>query len=100
MRRSRRSGTAGGPCRANRRSKAAPGRDRTANSPLQAELYVSAEAIGLIRSGQDVRVRYDAFPYLRYGSYHGRVVQVSHTALTQADNISTPIPIKDAAVTG
>jgi membrane fusion protein len=68
------------------------------DSPLQAELYVSADAIGLIRNGQHVRLRYDAFPYLRYGSYHGHVVQVSHTALTAADNIVSPLSIKEAAV--
>ena len=44
--------------------------------PLRAELYLGSEAIGLLRTGQRVSLRYDAFPYQRYGLYGGSVVEV------------------------
>lgn len=48
-------------------------------SPMEAVLYVPSTAIGFIKAGQDVRVSYDAFPYQRFGQYHGTVQSVSQT---------------------
>jgi membrane fusion protein len=66
------------------------------NSPLQAELFVPARAVGLAEVGQDVRILYDAFPYQKFGTYRGRIVKVSHTALTAAD-VATPVTLKETA---
>jgi membrane fusion protein len=63
---------------------------------LQAVLFVPARAAGLIDVGQRVRLLYDAFPYQKYGTHGGRVIQVSHTALTSAD-LSGPIALKEPA---
>ena len=43
-----------------------------------------------------MRLLYDAFPYQKYGTHGGRVVGVSHTALTSAD-LSGPISLKEPA---
>lgn len=48
-------------------------------SPMEAVLYVPSTAIGFIKVGQEVRVSYDAFPYQRFGQYHGVVQSVSQT---------------------
>lgn len=48
-------------------------------STMEAVLYVPSTAIGFIKAGQDVRVSYDAFPYQRFGQYHGVVDSVSQT---------------------
>ncbi|MEY4767153.1 MAG: hypothetical protein RI907_3826 [Pseudomonadota bacterium] len=55
-----------------------------ASSPLQAVLYLPSTAIGFIRPGQSVRLAYDAFPYQRFGLYHGvvRTVAQSDTPMT------------------
>jgi membrane fusion protein len=66
------------------------------DSPLQAELFVPARAIGLVEVGQNVRILYDAFPYQKFGTYRGRIIKVSHTALT-ADDVAAPIPLKETA---
>ncbi|MGC4060503.1 MAG: HlyD family efflux transporter periplasmic adaptor subunit [Aquabacterium sp.] len=50
-----------------------------ANSPMEAVLYVPSTAIGFIKAGQGVRLSYDAFPYQRFGQYHGVVQSVSQT---------------------
>jgi len=48
-------------------------------SPMEAVLYVPSTAIGFIKAGQGVRLSYDAFPYQRFGQYHGTVESVSQT---------------------
>ena len=48
---------------------------------LIAELYVPTRAVGFMRPGQNVRLRYDAFPHRRFGVYSGTVTQVSSTIL-------------------
>lgn len=54
---------------------------------MEAVLHVPSTAIGFIREGQAVRVSYDAFPYQRFGQYHGTVRSVSRHDVrpTQAD---------------
>jgi membrane fusion protein len=63
-------------------------------SKLQAQLFVPAKAIGFIEPGQDVRLLYDAFPYQQFGTYRGRIAEVSHTLLTPND-IAIPVPLKE-----
>jgi len=64
---------------------------------LLAEAFVPAHSIGQVQTGQSVRIRYDTFPYQKYGVFKGTVTQVSHTALTSADNLMTPVPLKDTS---
>jgi membrane fusion protein len=63
---------------------------------LQAELFLPARAIGFVEPGQPVRILYDAFPYQHFGTYSGRVVEVSQTILTSSDAIG-PIALKEPA---
>lgn len=51
------------------------------DSRLEIWLYAPSDAIGFVHPGQDVRVRFDAFPYRRYGSAKGVVTQVSRVAV-------------------
>jgi multidrug efflux pump subunit AcrA (membrane-fusion protein) len=44
---------------------------------LQAELLVPPSGIGKLRVGQGVKLRYEAFPYERYGIRHATVSWVS-----------------------
>ena len=65
-------------------------------SVLQAELFVPARAIGFVEPGQEVRILYEAFPYQQFGTYRGRVNNVSQTMLTKSD-ISGPIDLREPA---
>ena len=56
-----------------------------AGSMLQAQLFAPSRAIGFVEPGQAVRLRFEAFPYQRYGHREGRVVEVSRTPLASAD---------------
>lgn len=52
---------------------------------LQAELWVPSRAAGFVQAGDEVRLMYDAFPYQRFGSGHGRVASVSTTPVDPKD---------------
>jgi membrane fusion protein len=54
-------------------------------APLEAHLFAPSRAIGFIRAGQEVRVRYPAFPYQKFGSHRARVLSVSRSALAPAE---------------
>lgn len=66
------------------------------DSVLQAELFVPTRAIGFVQPGQEVRILYDAFPYQQFGTYRGRVIEISQTILTRTDAIG-PIELKEPA---
>lgn len=51
------------------------------NTELQAELFVPTRAYGFVVEGQNTRIRYQAFPYQRFGIYEGRVAQISKSIL-------------------
>lgn len=56
-----------------------------AGSDLQATLYGSSRAIGFIKPGQQVSLRYQAYPYQKFGAYRGSVVSVSRAAINPAE---------------
>ncbi|MDN6887283.1 HlyD family efflux transporter periplasmic adaptor subunit [Variovorax sp. CAN2819] len=52
------------------------------SATLEAQLMVPSRAIGFIRNGKKVVLRYQAYPYQKFGQHHGRVSEVSRTALS------------------
>ncbi len=52
-----------------------------AGGQLQAELLVPSRAVGFIRPGDTVRLRYQAFPYQKFGHQPGIVRRISRHAL-------------------
>jgi membrane fusion protein len=69
--------------------KASPQRTAIAILPkggrLQAELLVPTRAIGFVKTGQPVRLLYDAFPYQKFGFYDGTITEVSKTVVSGND---------------
>lgn len=61
---------------------------------FQAELFVPSRAIGFISEGQTVRLRYDAFPYRRFGIYEGKVSTISKHVLLPSE-LPVPLEIKE-----
>jgi membrane fusion protein len=66
------------------------------DSILQAELLVPTRAIGFVRSGQKVKIKYEAFPHQNFGTYAGQISNVSQTIVTGSD-ASGPIVLKEPA---
>lgn len=67
-------------------------------SRLEAQLLVPSSAIGFVAPGNRVVLRYQSYPYQKFGQQYGRVVQVSRSALTPAEaasllgqNVATPL---------
>jgi membrane fusion protein len=58
---------------------------------FQVELFVPSRAIGFLTTGQKVRIRYDAFPYRRFGVYEGEVSVISKHVLLPSE---LPVPLK------
>lgn len=56
-----------------------------ADSKLEAQLYGPSNAIGFVRPGQRVLLRYHAFPYQKFGQYEGVVKSVSRTTIGSAE---------------
>ncbi|MCJ8269053.1 MAG: HlyD family secretion protein, partial [Psychrosphaera sp.] len=52
---------------------------------LEAKLMVPSRAIGFMAPGQLVRLRYDAFPFQRYGTYVGKVLTISKSTLSASE---------------
>ncbi|PIV33230.1 MAG: hemolysin D [Lysobacterales bacterium CG02_land_8_20_14_3_00_62_12] len=52
-----------------------------AGASLQAQLLVPSRAIGFIAPGDTVLLRYQAFPYQKFGHHRGKVVRISRSAL-------------------
>ncbi|WP_140637134.1 HlyD family secretion protein [Methylibium rhizosphaerae] len=50
-------------------------------SALEAELYAPSRAVGFIQPGAPVLVRYQAFPYQKFGQHQGVVREVAGVAL-------------------
>jgi len=65
-------------------------------SPIIAEVYVPSRAIGFLKKGQEVRIRYDAFPYQQFGSAKGVVRAISDTVLRPED-INAPMRLNEPA---
>lgn len=55
------------------------------DAQLQARLLVPSRAIGSVHVGDAVRVRYQAFPYQRYGSFTGAITEISRTLIAPAE---------------
>lgn len=48
---------------------------------LEAELMVPSRAIGFIEPGDDVLLRYQAYPYQKFGHHAGRVARISRSTV-------------------
>jgi membrane fusion protein len=59
---------------------------------LEAQLYAPSRAIGFIEPGRRVLLRYDAFPYQKFGQYEGVVKAISKTALGPGEAQYAGIP--------
>jgi membrane fusion protein len=49
--------------------------------------------VGFVRAGQAVRLRFEAFPYQKYGHQPGHVVEVSRTPLAPAELAALALPV-------
>ncbi len=53
-----------------------------AGAKLEAHLYSPSRSIGFTRPGQKVMIRYQAYPYQKFGHYQGVVTNLSRSAMS------------------
>lgn len=58
---------------------------------MRAELYAPSRAVGFVRAGDPVLIRYQAFPYQKFGHQKGIVESVARTALPTSELIPTGV---------
>jgi membrane fusion protein len=61
---------------------------------MHVELLVPTRAIGFVKPGQEVVLRYEAFPYERFGQYRGVINDIGRNVWTQGEKIG-PLSAKE-----
>ena len=64
-------------------------------SDLRAELLVPSRAIPTLRPGGSVLLRYEAFPYQKFGHHVGHVTHIGRNALSPAETEALDLPDPD-----
>ncbi len=60
-------------------------------SVLHAEMLVPTRAIGFVSKGKDVVMRYEAFPFERFGQYHGVISEVGQTVWSAGEKVGPTV---------
>lgn len=66
-----------------------------ADARLQAHLFAPSSAVGFVKPDQPVLLRYQAFPYQKFGLQAGQVAQVSRSPLQASELVGIPLPRAD-----
>jgi len=67
------------------------------DAKLQAHLFAPSSAVGFVRPDQVVQLRYQAFPYQKFGHQAGAVAQVSRSPLQSTELTGLPLPASMSA---
>lgn len=60
-----------------------------AGAELEAEIYAPSRSVGFIKPGMAVKLRYEAYPYQKFGQYEARVIEVSNMSM-RTDELTLP----------
>ncbi len=63
-----------------------------AKTPLQARLFAPSRTIGFIRPGDKVLLRYQAYPYQKFGLHEGKVSSISTAAMASSELAGFTLP--------
>lgn len=66
-----------------------------ADTLLTAHLLIPVRSAGFIEQGQRMYIRYDAFPYQKFGLYEGVVESISKTLLLPNEILNLPVPLQE-----
>lgn len=66
------------------------------NSPLEIELLLPTRSAGFVRNGDPIKVRFDAFPYQKFGFITGEVINIDKSLVLPGEKI-IPLQINEAA---
>ncbi|WIO73617.1 HlyD family efflux transporter periplasmic adaptor subunit [Porticoccaceae bacterium LTM1] len=64
-------------------------------STMQAVIYVPSRAIGFIKPGQSVKLRYEAFPFQRFGLYGGEILDIAKSLYAPNELTHDPLGVQE-----
>ena len=67
------------------------------NADIQARIAVPVRSAGFLRKGQALHIRYDAFPYQKFGVQSGEIVKISPSLVLPGELTDVPISISEPA---
>ncbi len=70
-----------------------------AGSTLQAQLYLPTRARGFVKPGQRVLLRYQAFPYQKFGHHEGRIARIAQAAI-MPEELARRLPANAGLMSG
>ncbi|NMH60259.1 HlyD family secretion protein [Alteromonas ponticola] len=62
-----------------------------------AKLIVPVRSAGFVKAGQAIDLRYDAFPFQKFGMYSGRVVDIAPAVSLPGELQTVPVPFNEPA---
>ena len=62
---------------------------------IEAKILVPVQAAGFIEEGQSLDIRYDAFPYQKFGLQKGNIVTISPTLILPGEWANAPVSINE-----
>lgn len=65
------------------------------DSQIEANLLVPVRAAGFLQTGQALDIRYDAFPYQKFGLYQGMLTKVSDSVLLPNEINRSPVAVQE-----
>jgi len=67
------------------------------NTNIQARIAVPVRSAGFLREGQALHIRYDAFPYQKFGVQSGEITNISPSLVLPGELANVPISISEPA---
>ncbi|MDM7861328.1 HlyD family efflux transporter periplasmic adaptor subunit [Alteromonas sp. ASW11-36] len=64
-----------------------------ANAKLEAHLLVPVGAAGQLKIGSNIRLKYDAYPFEKYGLHLAELKSLSATSINPTDLLDNPLPV-------
>jgi HlyD family secretion protein len=62
------------------------------DAPLEAEVSISTRDIGRVAAGDEARIKFDAFPFQKFGTADGTLSTISHDVLPANENDTSGVP--------
>ncbi len=79
-------------------------KDQSKSGELEAHLFAQSKDVGFLSAGQNVSIRYGAYPYQKFGQYSARIIEVSRTPFLPSElpfplaTKTTPASVADESV--
>ena len=68
-----------------------------ANTDIEATLLVPVSAAGFLAQGQPLSIRYDAFPYQKFGMHKGQIDKISASVVLPGELTGVPVNVNEPA---